>query len=102
MPKWQGKSRGNKLGFQIFVYVCRAFGVRPAYFLLYFVSLYYLFFSPSTTRHIYYYFRKRHQYGAFKSYWSVYRNYYVFGQTILDKIIVHADLKNTFTYELDG
>ena len=102
MPKWQGKSRGNKLGFQIFVYVCRTFGVRPAYFLLYFVSFYYLFFSLNTTRHIYQYFRKRHRYDVLKSYWSVYRNYYVFGQTILDKIIVHADLKNTFTYELDG
>jgi predicted LPLAT superfamily acyltransferase len=102
MPKWQGKSRGNKLGFQIFVFVCRTLGVRPAYFLLYFVSLYYIFFSRNTTRHIFQYFRKRHGYGVLKSYWSAYKNYYVFGQTILDKIIVLADLKNTFTYELDG
>jgi predicted LPLAT superfamily acyltransferase len=32
----------------------------------------------------------------------VYHNYYVFGQTLLDKIIVMAGIKNKFTYHFDG
>lgn len=102
MPQWEGKSRGNKLGYQIFVFVCSRLGVWPAYFLLRFVAAYYLFFSPTTTRHIFSYFRLRLRYSRVKSFVHVYRNYYVFGQTLLDKIMVLGGIKNKFTYHFDG
>lgn len=102
MPEWQGKSKGNKLGYQIFVFVCRNLGVRATYFMLLFVSLYYFLFSWKSTRHIYRYFRYRQQFGAIKSRVSVYKNYFVFGQTLIDKIVVMAGIKNPFTYETDG
>jgi predicted LPLAT superfamily acyltransferase len=102
MPQWEGKSRGNKLGYQIFVFVCSRLGVWPAYFLLRFVVFYYLLFSPKTTRHIFSYFRRRLHYSWIKSCVHVYRNYYVFGQTLLDKIMVLGGIKNNFTYHFDG
>lgn len=102
MPRWQGKSKGTPLGYRIFVFVCRTFGVVPAYFILRFVAFYYLFFSWSSTRHIYQYFRHRHGYGAIKSTLKVYRNYYIFGQTLLDKVVVMAGIENNFTYDFDG
>ncbi|HEY0656461.1 MAG TPA: lipid A biosynthesis acyltransferase [Chryseosolibacter sp.] len=102
MPQWAGKSKGNKLGYRIFVFVCKTFGVLPAYFLLRFVSLYYFLFSWSSSRHIYHYFRKRIGFGKIKSLFKIYSNYYVFGQTLLDKIIVMAGIENKFSYEFDG
>jgi predicted LPLAT superfamily acyltransferase len=102
MPKWQGKSRGNTLGYRIFIGVIRFLGLSPAYLLLRFVSLYYFLFLKKTTSHIYQYFRKRHGLGKWQALKSVYRNYYVFGQTLLDKIIVMAGIKNPFSYEFDG
>ncbi|MFZ6011549.1 MAG: lipid A biosynthesis acyltransferase [Bacteroidota bacterium] len=102
MPQWKGKSKGNKLGYSIFVWICRTFGVKPAYLLLRFVAFYYFLFSPSSTRHIYEYFRKRLAYSSFQSRIKVYQNYYVFGQTLLDKIIVMAGIENKFTYDFDG
>jgi predicted LPLAT superfamily acyltransferase len=102
MPEWQGKSRGNKLGYKIFIAVSRSLGLKPAYFLLRFVSLYYFLFLARATNHIYHYFRVRHQFAKWKSWISVYRNYYVFGQTLLDKMIVMAGIKNRFTYFFDG
>ena len=102
MPAWQGKSKGTPLGYRIFVIVCRNLGVRPAYFLLRFVALYYFLFSWSTSRHIYQYFRQRHHLGKIKSRLKVYQNYYVFGQTLLDKIVVMAGFGNRFTYHFDG
>ncbi|MFD2885650.1 LpxL/LpxP family acyltransferase [Chitinophaga cymbidii] len=33
---------------------------------------------------------------------SVYRNYYVFGQTLIDKIVVMAGIPNRFTFHFDG
>lgn len=102
MPQWAGKSKGNKLGYSIFVFVVKTFGVLPAYFLLRFVSLYYFLFSWSSSRHIYQYFRHRLRFGSVKSFFKIYSNYFVFGQTLLDKIIVMAGIENRFTYDFDG
>jgi predicted LPLAT superfamily acyltransferase len=101
MPQWHGKSKGNKLGYRIFVFVCRTFGVSPAYFLLYFVAGYYFIFSFRSSKPIYQYFR-RLGFGRFRSFLKVYSNYYVFGQTLLDKVIVMAGIENKFTYHFDG
>ena len=102
MPRRQGKSRGNKLGYSIFVYIVRTFGVWPAYLLLRFVALYYFLFSWKSSSHIYRYFNRHHGYPFLKSVFNVYANYYVFGQTLLDKIVVMAGIGNRFTYHFDG
>lgn len=44
MSSWHGKSKGTPLGYRIFVWVLKNFGVLPAYFLLRFVVVYYFFF----------------------------------------------------------
>jgi predicted LPLAT superfamily acyltransferase len=102
MPRWQGKSKGTPLGYRIFVFVVRTFGLTPAYLLLRFVAFYYVIFSWSTSKHIYRYFRHFQRYGVLRSVLSIYRNYYIFGQTLLDKIVVMAGIDNKFTYEFDG
>ncbi len=102
MPQWQGKSRGNRLGYSIFVFVIRNFGVKPAYFLLRFVAFYFFLFSWSSSRHIYSYYRYRHNFTALRSLFGVYTNYYLFGQTILDKVVVMSGIENRFTFDFDG
>jgi len=102
MPQWQGKTKGSKLGYKIFVFICRKIGIFPAYFVLYFVALYYFLFSWDSSRHIYFHFRKRCNYSKIKSFFSIYKNYYIFGQTLLDKFIVMGGIKNKFTFTFDG
>ncbi|MBX2965370.1 MAG: lipid A biosynthesis acyltransferase [Cyclobacteriaceae bacterium] len=102
MPEWQGKSRGNKLGYRIFVAVCKTVGIKPAYLLLRAVALYFFLFSRETSKHIYQYFTKRHGYGKVKAIQKLYTNYYKFGQTLLDKIVVMSGIENKFTYHFDG
>jgi predicted LPLAT superfamily acyltransferase len=102
MPQWQGKSKGTPLGYQIFVFIIKATGVSVAYFVLRFVAFYYFLFSWTSTGHIYRYFRQRHHYGVVKSIIKIYQNYYVFGQTLLDKVVVMAGIGNKFTYDFDG
>lgn len=102
MPRWEGKSKGNTLGYRIFVYVVKTLGVSPAYLLLRFVAAYYFLFSRTSSRYIYQYFRQRIGYSSWKTTWKVYQNYYVFGQTLLDKIVVMAGIDNRFTYNFDG
>ncbi|EGV42913.1 lipid A biosynthesis acyltransferase [Bizionia argentinensis JUB59] len=100
--EWQGKSRGTVLGYKIFVFSMKHLGMNTAYFVLYFVAAYFFFFSKDSTKAIFYYYKNRLNYTTFKSYRSIYNSYYVFGQTILDKIAISTNLSNKFTYEFDG
>ena len=102
MPSWQGKSKGSPLGYRIFVWVLRNFGVLPAYFLLRSVVLHYLVFSYRSSKAIYYYFHKRLGYSAVRSLFKIYRNYYSFGQSIIDKVVMMARIPNRFTFNFDG
>lgn len=102
MPQWQGRSKGTPLGYRTFVLIIKTFGVNIAYLVLRLVAFYYFLFSWNSTAHIYRYFRDRHGYGALKSVFKIYQNYYVFGQTLLDKVIVMAGIENKFTYHFDG
>lgn len=102
MAKWDGKSKGNLLGYKIFIYLMKTLGIRSAYILLAFVSFYYLIFSRQGTKASYYYFHKRKGYSWFKSIVKVYKSNYVFGQTIIDKVAIKAGLSDRFTFEFDG
>jgi predicted LPLAT superfamily acyltransferase len=103
MPnQWKGKSRGSVLGYRIFVFCIKRLGLGSAYFILYFVALYFCFFAPSSTKSSFYYFHKRLKYGTLKSIVSIYKSYYVFGQTILDKVAISSGLRNRFSYNFDG
>jgi len=99
---WNGKSKGNVLGYKIFVTTIKYTGLGGAYFILKFVSLYYLLLSRKTSSYLFYYFKKRLHYSTIKSIFCIYRNYYIFGQTMLDKIVVLSGFTNKFTYTLEG
>ena len=102
MAQWEGKSRGTVLGYRIFIFFMKKLGLRSAYFILYFVAFYFLIFSPKGTKASYNYFRKRLKYSSIKSVFNVYKSYYKFGQTIIDKVAIRSGLRNKFTYDFDG
>ncbi len=88
MPSWQGKSRGNTTGFRIFVWILQHAGLLPAYLLLRFVAFYFFLFSGKAFGYQYAFFRKRLGFGAWSAFTSIYKNYYWFGQTIIDRIVM--------------
>ena len=98
---WEGRSKGNKLGYSIFIWLLRIAGLRPAYFLLRFVAFYYFVFS-SSSKNIYSYLHKKLGYGRWQSLTRLYRNYYLFGQTLIDKIVVMSGLKAPYTFVFEG
>ena len=102
MSQWDGKSKGTVLGYKIFVFFIKNAGVKSAYFILYFVASYYFIFLKKSNAAIFYYFNKRLGYSKLKSKIMVFKSYYTFGQTILDRITISAGLKDQFTYEHDG
>ncbi len=100
MSKWKGKSRGGVTGYKIFIFILKKFGLQPAYFLLYFVAFYFLIFTNKKS--IFYYFHKRQGYSKLKAIVKIYQSYYIFGQTLLDKIALLSGGKNHFFYTFDG
>src|ERR1700737_1699922 len=98
MPSWQGKSRGNPVGYRIFVSILKNWGVLPAYFLLRLVVLYYFLFSVKSSKLIFHYFHKKLHYSRIKSLGLLYKNYYRLGQTIIDKVVIMSGIDNKFTY----
>lgn len=102
MGQWDGKSKGTVLGYRIFVFFIRNLGVRSAYLILYFVAFYYFLFLKKSNRAIFYYFNKRLGFSYLKSKLMVFKSYYTFGQTIIDKTSISAGLRDKFTYEFDG
>jgi predicted LPLAT superfamily acyltransferase len=102
MPSWQGKSRGNKTGFRIFVWVLKHAGLPAAYLLLRFVAFYFFLFSGKAFTHQFYFFHRRLKFSSWKSFFSIYQNYFWFGQTIIDKIVFTSGMKHRFQFEFEG
>ena len=102
MSTWNGKSQGSLLGYQIVYYLMKYAGLSSAYFLLRFVAAYYLLFSTFSTKCQAYYFRMRLGHGYWQSIASMYKNYYLFAQTLTDRVYLIAGLKNKFTFNFDG
>ena len=102
MSSWKGKTRGGILGYKIFVWALKYFGLSFAYFLLLFVVTYFIFSSRKAFHSIYFYFHSVLNYSIFRSLKNVYLNYYYFGQVILDKIALLTGLQNTFTFDFEG
>ena len=102
MSKWDGKSKGTVLGYKIFVFLIKKAGIKAAYVLLYFVASYYFLFLKKSNKAISYYFKEKLGYSWLKSKKMVFKSYYTFGQTIIDKISISAGMRNKFTYEFDG
>lgn len=102
MPSWEGKSKGTRLGYRIFVRVLQTLGVLPAYFLLRFVAFYYFLFSPRSNAVMYGFFRRRIGYGPLRSIVGIYRNYFLFGQALIDRVVLMGGIRHRFSFDFDG
>lgn len=99
---WSGKSRGGLAGYRIFVGILKYTGISSAYFVLRFVAFWFFITNPESFSLTYRFYRKRIGLGSFRSVISVYKNYYSFGQVLLDKIAVMAGLSAKFSFNYDG
>lgn len=102
MSTWNGQSKGNRLGYSIFIFLLRWGGVTPAYLLLRFVALYYVWFVPKATGPLKELYRERLHFDKQATRKLIRKNIFTFGQTIIDRIVVMSGLKHSFTVERTG
>ena len=101
MANW-GSSRGNQLGYKIFIVLLKTAGVFPAYALLRLVTLYYFFFPGKAAKPLLYYFQKRLGYSSIKARLSIYENFNYLGRSIIDKIVMMSPMPNPYTVNHEG
>ncbi len=99
--KWEGKLKGGVTGHKIFVFILKIFGLQIAYFILRFVAFYFFVFAKSTKTSLKY-FREILGYSKWKAYKAAYQNYYIFGQTLLDKVALLAGMRKKFSIIHEG
>jgi predicted LPLAT superfamily acyltransferase len=102
MSSWKGKTRGGVLGYKIFILIIKYFGLSFAYFLLYFVVAYFMITSSKAFTWIFRFYHKTLRKNVFISFTYVYRNYYLFGQILIDKIAMLAGFQSSFTFDFEG
>jgi len=102
MAKWKGQSRGTILGHKIFVFILNHLGLKPAYIVLRFVALYYFLFARKSNKNSFYFFHEILKYKKTTAYLKIYKNYYLFGQSILDKVALMAGVRTKFTINHEG
>ena len=102
MSSWEGKTRGGVLGYKIFVLTLKYLGLRFSYFLLSFVVIYFLATSGKAFKAIFQFYNRVMKYSRFKAFFSIYLNYYMFGQILLDKIAMLAGFQQKFTFDFEG
>ncbi len=102
MSDWKGKTRGNLLGYRIFVSILRTLGPKAAYALLVFVSLYFVLFSGSESRATYTFLRKKMSKGRLTAFFGIWKTFFKLGQNLIDKVAILSGLQKYYTYEFDG
>ena len=102
MSDWEGKSKGNALGYKIFIFLIDTLGLGVAYFILNFVALYFFLFSLKSKSYILWYYKNIHHFSYWKSQKYTFKNFYALGVSILDKIALLSGAKTHFTFDFDG
>ena len=100
MSSWEGKTRGGVLGYRIFIFFLKNINIRYSYALLRVVAAYFWLFSNKKS--LLYFYQNRLQFTRKESYISIYHNYVMLGECLLDKIVVMAGIKNKFTFDFIG
>lgn len=99
---WQGRSRGTPLGYRIFVWLLKTGGLKAAYTLLHFVTLYYRLFVKSATAPLRYLYIQRMGFSAKEASVLIKKNLLIFGQTLVDKIAVLSGQGKELTFAHEG
>jgi len=85
MSRWDGKSFGPVLGYKFFLLSIKVFGLSFAYLVLRVVAYYYYLFAKKSRNPILKFYTTALKFPIAKAKATARRNFYVFGQTLIDR-----------------
>jgi predicted LPLAT superfamily acyltransferase len=105
-PQWEGRTHGGSFGQKSLLLYFRYMSLSLGNFFLYpilsIVVIFYMIFSHTGFKSIWFYFRKIHGYGVIKSVIKTYINHFLFGQSLFDKFALFAGRKALFKMSITG
>jgi predicted LPLAT superfamily acyltransferase len=100
MSEWSGQTKGNLLGYRIFIFILRHLNIRVSYFAVWFVALYFYLFTNKKAIRNFYLVTK--QYKNLKLEITIFQNFFTFGKILLDRVSLLAGFSSKFTFEFEG
>lgn len=100
MTQWSGKTKGTLLGYKVFLYSIKIFGLNVAYFVLRFVSFYFYVFAHKNRNEMADFYVKTLGVSRKKALGLTRKNFYIFGQTLIDRnaILLNKAKRLTFSF----
>ncbi|MBK5285689.1 MAG: lysophospholipid acyltransferase family protein [Bacteroidia bacterium] len=101
MSRWDGKSKGTVLGYQFFLLSLKVFGLNFVYLILRVVSYYYFLFARKNRKSITDFYVSALNFSAGKAKKITRKNFYIFGQTLVDRaaFLIGKDKQFTFSFK---
>lgn len=100
--QWDGKTRGGRTGYAVFIRILKTFGLGPAYALLCLVVPYFVIAAPSQTRSVWNYASKILGRGRLRSFLFLFSSYFAFGKALIDRFAIHSGLQEAFSYGFEN
>ena len=100
--QWTGVTHGGTFGQRTLMRMLSVVNPAALYWLMALVVPFYMLFNRKEFIAIKEYFRKQCGYSAGKAFRKTYRNHYVFGQCMFDKLAVYAGKKDFFDVKITG
>lgn len=102
MTQWSGRTKGSLLGYKIFLFSIKVFGIGTAYLVLRLVSFYYYIFATKNRNEIINFYIKGLGLDKSQAAKLTRENFYVFGQTLIDRNAVLMNKAKRLTYSFEG
>ena len=102
MSRWDGKTKGSLLGYKIFLYLVKVLGLGFAYKLLKLVTFYYYLFAAKPKKALLDFYKDALQITGTPALRLVRKNFYVFGQTLLDRTAFLLGKDSAFTHTFEN
>ena len=102
MSTWTGKTQGTALGYLIFIYFIKWFGIAGGYFLLRFVSFYFYLFVGEKKQVLQDFYTQYLGYSKSESKKLIQQNFILIGQSIIDKIALLIGKGKNISYTENG
>ncbi len=100
--KWSGKTEGNLLGYRIFIYTIKFFGLSGAYFILKFVSFYFYLSLTLKRRILTDFYSNFIGLPKSKTHSTIRKNFFLLGQSVVDNIAFSINRSSKITYRESG
>lgn len=100
--KWDGKTKGSLWGYKFFTYTIRFFGVRFAYFFCLGVSGYFVLFAKKPRQAMISFYQKGFGFSKWKAIRMGSKNFYHFGQILIDRVALKTARKKEFSFQFDN